>query len=168
METPRIYVGTYAKYNNGSIEGKWFDLDDYSDKTEFYEAITEFHNDEDDPEFMFQDWENIPDSFIDESCINENFWDYLNADIDNKEAFEIFVRHQGYDLEDFESCLSNFEDSYRGEYSSTLDFASELFDELYLHEVPESIRYYIDYEKFERDLFMGDYWEEDGYIFCTF
>jgi hypothetical protein len=24
---------------------------------------------------------------------------------------------------------------------------------------------YFDYDKWERDLFMGDYWENDGYIF---
>jgi hypothetical protein len=28
--TPRIYVGTYAKYNAGSIAGAWLDLDDYA------------------------------------------------------------------------------------------------------------------------------------------
>ena len=26
---PRIYVGTYGQYNNGSLLGKWFDLTDY-------------------------------------------------------------------------------------------------------------------------------------------
>ncbi|MDO8250269.1 MAG: antirestriction protein ArdA [Rhodoferax sp.] len=25
---PRVYVGTYAKYNEGSIEGGWLDLED--------------------------------------------------------------------------------------------------------------------------------------------
>lgn len=32
-----------------------------------------------------------------------------------------------------------------------LDAASELFDECYLHDIPEQIRYYVDYEKFARD-----------------
>ena len=50
----RIYVGTYAKYNDGSIEGKWLDLSDYSDKEEFYEACRELHKDEEDPESEYQ------------------------------------------------------------------------------------------------------------------
>ena len=25
-DTPKIYVGTYSKYNDGSIDGKWIDL----------------------------------------------------------------------------------------------------------------------------------------------
>ena len=32
-----------------------------------------------------------------------------------------------------------------------LDAASELFDECYLQDIPEQIRYYVDYEKFARD-----------------
>ena len=51
----RVYVGTYNKYNNGSLFGKWLDLSDYSDK------------DEQEPEFMFQDYENIPETLISES-----------------------------------------------------------------------------------------------------
>ena len=27
---PRIYVGTYAKYNDGSIDGKWIDISEYN------------------------------------------------------------------------------------------------------------------------------------------
>src|SRR5690606_41483633 len=30
-----IYVGTYGKYNAGSIFGKWLNLSDYADKEEF-------------------------------------------------------------------------------------------------------------------------------------
>ena len=32
-----------------------------------------------------------------------------------------------------------------------LDAASELFDECYLHDIPEQLRYYVDYAKFARD-----------------
>lgn len=39
--------------------------------------------------------------------------------------------------------------------SSLRDAAEELFDECCLHSVPESIRYYIDYEKFARDCEMS-------------
>ena len=57
MTNLNIYVGTYQKYNEGSLYGKWIDLLDYSDLEEFYKDIRELHKDEDDPEFMFQDWE---------------------------------------------------------------------------------------------------------------
>ena len=47
---------------------------DYSDKEEFYEACRELHKDEEDAEYMFQDWENVPEGLIDESWISENFF----------------------------------------------------------------------------------------------
>ena len=37
---PSIYVGTYEKYNNGSIAGKWLKLNDYEDISAFYKACT--------------------------------------------------------------------------------------------------------------------------------
>ena len=33
--SPKVYVGTYGKYNNDSLKGEWFDLEDYSDYDEF-------------------------------------------------------------------------------------------------------------------------------------
>ncbi len=52
----KIYVGTYHKYNNGSIAGAWIDLENLSEE-EFYSKCKELHKDETDPEFMYQDFE---------------------------------------------------------------------------------------------------------------
>ena len=38
LSNAKVYVGTYGKYNNGSLFGAWLDLSDYADKEEFYEA----------------------------------------------------------------------------------------------------------------------------------
>lgn len=53
LSEAKVYVGTYAKYNNGSLSGAWLDLSDYSDKEEFYEACRELHKDEEDAEYMY-------------------------------------------------------------------------------------------------------------------
>ena len=74
LSEARVYVGTYGKYNNGSLFGAWLDLSDYSDKEDFYEACRELHKDEEDAEYMFQDWENVPENLIGESWISENFF----------------------------------------------------------------------------------------------
>ena len=49
LSEARVYVGTYNKYNSGSLFGKWLDLSDYSGKDEFLEACRELHEDEQDP-----------------------------------------------------------------------------------------------------------------------
>ena len=79
LSEARIYVGTYAKYNEGSIFGKWMDLSDYSDIAEFYDTCRKLHGDETDPELMFQDWENIPSALIGESWLVENIFEVIEA-----------------------------------------------------------------------------------------
>lgn len=167
LSDAKVYVGTYRKYNEGSIFGKWLDLSDYSDKDEFLQACAELHADETDPEFMFQDFENIPDCFISESYISENLFEFISRidEIDNIEAFETFLNWKGYDLEndDFDSIKSSFEDDFCGEYSSEEDYAYEVVEQCY--ELPEFAQTYFDYEKFARDLFMTDNYYDNGFVF---
>lgn len=74
-----VYCGTYNKYNNGSIEGAWIKLAEYPSKKKFLEACKELHKDEPDPEFMFQDWENIPTSMVGEGYIEDEVWHVINS-----------------------------------------------------------------------------------------
>lgn len=62
----RVYVGTYGKYNRGSIKGAWLNLDDYNTYGDFLKKCGEVHKDERDPEFMIQDTEDFPDGL---SCM---------------------------------------------------------------------------------------------------
>ena len=57
----KVYVGSYNKYNNGSIAGGWLDLADYKNYNEFLTACRKLHKNESDPEFMIQDTEDFPD-----------------------------------------------------------------------------------------------------------
>ena len=150
LSEARVYVGTYAKYNNGSLFGAWLDLSDYSDKEEFYEACRELHKDEEDAEYMFQDWENIPGELIGESWISENFFSLRDAVEDLSE-------------EDADDLVRDFQDEYQGEYDDEEDFAYQIIEECY--DLPDFAKTYFDYEKFARDLFMCDYWFDDGFVF---
>ena len=78
-DTPKIYVGTYAKYNDGSIDGKWITISDYNTYEEFVDACRELHSDEDDPEFMVQDYENFPEKWYHEAGLpTEEEFDKIN------------------------------------------------------------------------------------------
>ena len=39
----RVYVGTYGKYNSGSIDGQWLNIKDYKSVDDFYIACRELH-----------------------------------------------------------------------------------------------------------------------------
>ena len=170
LSEARIYVGTYAKYNEGSIFGKWMDLSDYSDSEEFYDACRELHSDEEDPELMFQDWEYIPDSLIGESWLANNIFEIIeavgNLSETHQEAFGVWLNYMSSDIanEDINGLIESFEDDYQGEYSSEEDYAYQVIDECY-PDLPEFAKTYFDYEKFARDLFIGDYYYENGFVF---
>lgn len=166
---PAVYVGTYAKYNNGSIAGEWINLlDDVTDRDDFYEKIAELHSDEKDPEYMFQDWENVPRGMISETSIN---WDYIDGlrrvleenSEEYAEAYALFV--ENFDNTDVEK----FYELYSGTADSEEDYAAQLLDETgELNAIPKNLRYYFDYEKFARDLFINDYTFIDGHVFRNY
>ena len=160
--TMRIYVGTYAKYNDGNLFGKWLDLEDYADHDDFYEACTELHADEEDPEFMFQDWEGIPSDMISESHVSPECWPLLDAyEKYDEDAVNAYCHCFG------EWNENDFNERYRGEYDSWEHMAEELLEETGgLDQIPESLRYYFDYKKYANDLRIGgDFTEHDGYYF---
>lgn len=168
IRSAAIYVGTYAKYNNASLDGAWMSLLDYSSKEEFIDDCCLVHKDEDDPELMFQDWENIPNCLISESYISEKFWeliDELDRTYLEEDVVMDYIELRGYNLEkeDITSIISSCEENYCGDYSSEMDFAVEIADEL-LPSDSEMLRRYFDYEAFCRDL-MYDYDYYNGHVF---
>ena len=162
--TARIYVGTYGKYNNGNLNGEWVDLDNFSTKDDFLEYCAEIHADEPDAEFMFQDYEGFPSSLYSESGIDDELFDYLAMDDDERELLEAYNNCFGEGYGD----LRTAQDASYGKHDSEQDFAENILDECGdLASIPENLRYYFDYEKYANDLFINDFTRDDesGYVF---
>ena len=86
-------------------------------------------------------------------------------DLSAIEAYRDNVGEQYTPLNDWENWIGDFEEAYQGEMS-TREFAEQLADEAFIPaDSAQWVFTYFDYQKFERDLFMGDYWENKGYIF---
>lgn len=159
-DTPKIYVGTYAKYNDGSIDGKWIDLTKYNTYEDFVQACQELHADEEDPEFMVQDYENFPEKWYHEGGLptEEEFNkinEYYMMDDDHKEAYEAFVNHTGL------VSMEDFEDAYVGKFDSAEDFAYSMIEDLGWDGIgSENLEMYFDYDSFGRDL-MYDFHRGD-------
>jgi antirestriction protein len=123
--TPRVYVGTYAKYNNGSLKGDWLDLGDYADKETFLVACRELHSDESGPELMFQAHESIPEGYISESHIAETFWtEYLALDDDERTLLQLYRDNINSDVE-----IDRVRESYHGTFDSLADYAENFWTE---------------------------------------
>lgn len=164
-----VYVGTYAKYNNGSIFGKWMNLSDYSDSKAFYHACKELHRDEAEPEFMFQDYENIPKYLIAECWLSDNIFDMIKAisnfDETEQQAFTVWINHASWNIysPNVSDLISWFEDEYQGYFRNEEDFAYDLIESCY--DMDDFMKTYFDYDRFSRDLFICDYSYIDNFFF---
>ena len=140
----KVYVGTCAKYNDGNLFGAWLDLEDYTDKDEFVEACKALHADEEDPEFMFQDQEGIPDQYFSESHIAPEVWDILNHPSD------IEVVLSGLELG---IPLGAIKEAYLGKHDSMVAYAQEYASNIDIFgDCPDVVQRYFDWNAFARDL----------------
>lgn len=149
--SPRLYVGTYAKYNNGSIKGAWLDLEDYGDRDAFYEACKELHKDEADPELMFQDFEGFPRSLYSESNASEELFEFVALDEEDRELLTVY--QEGVDQS---GTIEQAKENFCGKYDSEADWAEQFLDDTGgLEGVPAHLKNYIDFEAYARDARLG-------------
>jgi antirestriction protein len=171
---PALYVGTYAKYNNGSIAGKWLYLEDYADTTAFLKACEELHKDESDPELMFQDFEGFPKEFYSESCSIvelDKLYEWVNMDIGDRSMVEEYCDATGESLDDI-GDLEEINDRLYCilDYTYSSDDNNAMGDyilENELIEVPESLQGYIDTQSLGRDWLQDMYVSSNGYVFTN-
>src|SRR5690606_32633461 len=87
--------------------------------------------------------------------------------ISNIVEYASFIQEQGelglallcdYPVDDAQTMLEEY---YQGSYDSEIDFARQLFDDCYAHQMPDSLICYFDFEAFARDLFISDYCSVD-------
>lgn len=157
---PMVYVGTYAKYNNGSLEGEWVNLSDFSDKDDFIEYCLELHSDEEEPELMFQDYENVPKNLISESDIDESLWEILPLYDEYGEEFISTVMND-CGLSDYDELQSAINDMVVY-YADSIEEAVERYcDETMMTTDLDWCEKYFDYDSFGYDLRMSSFIESE-------
>ena len=167
-DSPALYCGTYGKYNSGNFNGMWVTVSTFNDYEDFVNFCKAIHADEEEPELMYQDFANIPDSLYHESMGEEEFNNLLKycelCDEYNVLAVDDFL--EWYSPEDLDMMY----DSYVGVYDSKEDFAREIVSDCYdLDKMMGDLACYFDYEALARDLFISDYhFGSHGTVLRTF
>ena len=147
-----VYVGTYHKYNCGSLYGAWVDLESFHNVRELMKFLYRLHADEAEPEFMVQDYMNFPRRFYSESMNEHDFselYDWIHLDTEEREMCAEYWKEidESASVEEIEDRLV-----YSGD-------SNECFDELAeeeLQNVPDSLKFCFDYVKW-RELCSYDY-----------
>lgn len=153
---PRVYCGTYAKHKAGSIAGAWLELSNHEGHADFMAACHRLHDDEPDPELMFQDWENIPRGMVGESWLDPDLWDLMRAD--DWAAVLALAKIKGR----FDRVEIDYQNL--GQYESLREYAEELAASITAHWPAEDAQYF-DTAKLEHDLKLQGYEHSDGYVF---
>lgn len=158
---PALYVGTYRKYNDGSLSGAWIDLTTFADEDEFYAFCKDvLHADEEDPELMFQDYENIPDTLYSECGGVSAIYEWLNYSEDERDIIKEY-----WDEVEAHASPDKILDSlvYEGDFD---DFAYEMAKEmLACSNAGDFLRRYFNFKSLANDLKFG-YQLTTHYVFC--
>jgi antirestriction protein len=160
----RIFVTTYRKLNDGNSQGQWFDLEDFTDRDDFIEACLALHNDEDEPELLFSDYEDIPKEWVSECDVDYAVWDWLNLAQDDRELLAMYREHINPDGD-----IDSARDAFLGSFSDLEDWAIKHWEETgMIDQIPEFAQAYIDYAYWARDAELGGDItgiEADGWIY---
>lgn len=160
---PQMYVSTWGEYNNGSGEGKWITLTDFSSYDDFVEYCKNLFPKEKHPEFMIQDTMYMPEWNNDYKWITEEEFDFLveeysELDDTEKEAYDTYVYLTGNFTD-----IDGFRDSYKGEFSSGEDYADYLISEDAFD--TDFLLMHIDNNALWRTLSSDGVYFENGFIF---
>jgi len=101
-------------------------------------------------EWAIHDYDGFGDISISEYQSFETIADYAEFIEAHGDLGAKLIAHFG-DLEDAQSAIS---DNYVGSYESVTDYAEQVTQDT--TEIPETLRFYIDYEKMGRDLEIND------------
>ena len=162
----QITLNSLSDYNAGRLIWKTFDLSGM-DKEDYLLAISNWlasvdvkrGDGETREEWNVADIEDIPRNFVGDYDLDDAFWEYKEALEASHLDAEVFAAAMAAGIN-----IDSVEDCYQGEWASDYEFAVEWFDEVYLHEVPDFCKNYIDYEAVARDL-MHDFTESGGHYF---
>ena len=131
LDNFKIYVGTYKKFNEGSLFGKWFTLADYSDYNELLKAMKLVHQDEQQPKFMFINWECC-DLFqklnlINKHYLSEDIYDIATAIDDTGLNVEILKAFSVcFEENDIWKIIGRADECYYGKFNSYKEFTQYL------------------------------------------
>lgn len=151
----KVWVGCLACYNEGRLVGEWLDALQAGEYVPCHRAGHEecwcFATD--------TPWITGECSPSEAQAIAEAI-EALPDHLDRDAVLAYVSGVMGYEdvrallrgVEPFD--VSRFEDAYRGEFEITREYTDELFDDLYAHELTDSLRNYIDYEAWNRDVMM--------------
>lgn len=160
---PQLYVTSWKRYNEGSLEGMWIDLETFSGTEELVDFCEAYLGEG--SEIMFSDCDNIPENLYSEDYDEElldTLFEFIELDKDEQdivEAYWEYVDDGKHDLGDIIHSLA-----YHGDPT---DFYDDLAEREFEEERNFSIWDYFDYDKWYEEC-RHNYYEAGEYVFNVY
>jgi hypothetical protein len=165
--TIRVYVGTWGKYNDGSLHGEWVDLSNFATPNTFKKYChKKLHGDEPDAELMFQDVEGpawVKDVISEYGMNYKMVWGWLALDDWEKPVVDGYIELFGINgFSDFNELVSSAQDAYLGGEGQDFDdwvqdFFSETMGDMSVDEFLDRHYNWVDFDNAKM------YMDNDGY-----
>jgi antirestriction protein len=163
--TTRIWLGDLGKYNEGELVGEWIELP--MDPEELTKKVHQYSNGGT-TDYFLADWEpgNVPEKLFSE---HSSPWELNQLAQTLADYSEHDLARVNYLVEDvgvsFADALVQYEDVTFYEGMNLTQVAESLVDDGCFGEIPESIQYFIDFEKIGRELRHDGYTETNEGVF---
>jgi antirestriction protein len=193
-DTPQVWIGCLAAYNEGCLHGKWVDATDADEMEAAKDEIIKTSPALLPEEWFIADYDNFPGAIVRELGEYASFQtvaNVANALEDHGPAFAAWLSAQDSSLDlDADDLGKQFAEHYRGEWDSEQAFAMETVCELGWGDVPavvyvpgrwghidpndpkcrlevfDELASCLDWDSIARDMFQhGNYTYIDGYVF---
>ena len=139
-----VFVSTYKKYAEGRIIGAWVEI---GSPLQFNNEIAKLHADEEDPEYMYQDYKDVPKALRNESKIDSRIFEYadlLETDMD--------IVATWWQENDESTEITDILDSYVGTYADPEEYAREVIEEMGVFEKYPNLESFFDFADYAREL----------------
>jgi antirestriction protein len=124
--TRRICIQNWATYNEGRLDGRWYDLEDYAD-LEALEAAVKANNRADAEEFMLADFEGFPDGLITENTHYSKALEISQQldDVDDMAVLLAYIDAVGIHYAELPELIEQAEGRHQGTADNEKEFAEE-------------------------------------------
>lgn len=153
--SPRVYVACLAAYNNGKLHGAWIDAaQDVDAIQEEVKAMLAKSPEPRAEEWAIHDHEGFEGYKVSEWESFETLSELATAIEEHGSIVADLMGHLG--LKEVSEAVEYLQDNYQGTFRTLEDWAENYMEDTgLLQEVPESMRPYIDVEKWARDAELG-------------
>ena len=154
MSEPRIYVACLGCYNEGRLNGKWVDADEYEDYT--HKCKNPQHE-----EYAIHDYDAMPN--LGEYPDSEKVVEVAEAVIEH--GFDVVNDFIGWGFQDVSRIPDAFITTLDG-WNHNKELGVYLIHELCMMDIPDEMSYYFDYEAYGRDASINSVFISDkGNVF---